>query len=93
MVRFAQARQRDDTHRISVMSAGGALNYLRSIPQSRRDALFNNIIRMRGRMQYPMCLGTPGGHAFDAIAVGLARHHNERTRQRAHAESTGHTCH
>ena len=61
---------------ISVMERGGmgTLAYLRSIPRSAVSRVFSNIMHTRGRMQYAMWPGTPGGDAIDVITSGVAAH-------------------
>lgn len=58
----------------ALRSAGGVLGWLRALPQPRVQALHTRVLAVRGRMQYAIDAGTPGGDAVDSLVRGVVSH-------------------
>ena len=84
---------------------GGALGYLRALPRARVERLHAAVRAVRGRIQYAIDGGTPGGDGVDVIVRRVAEHFERRkehssqqARRRGAGESNackaviGHVC-
>ena len=55
-------------------SARGALGFLRALPRAEVERLHAAVLNVRGRLQYAIDGGTPGGDGVDVIVRQVARH-------------------
>ena len=59
---------------LSTPGGRGALGYLRELPHSRVARLHAAVLAVRGRVQYAIDPGTPGGDGVDLIVANVAKH-------------------
>lgn len=58
----------------ALSNAGGVIGYLRAVPRPTVERLHAAVRSVRGRVQYAIESGTPGGDGVDTIVQNVARH-------------------